>query len=38
MVGDPSGRSTERQLLTLETLAANVEGVHRRPRDHGNSK
>jgi tyrosyl-tRNA synthetase len=24
MVGDPSGRSTERQLLTLEALAANV--------------
>src|SRR3984957_17910420 len=29
MVGDPSGRSTERQLLTLETLAANVEAVRR---------
>jgi len=29
MVGDPSGRSSERQLLTLETLAANVESVRR---------
>ena len=29
MVGDPSGRSSERQLLTIETLAANVEGVRR---------
>ena len=29
MVGDPSGRSTERNLLDLETLAANVEGVRR---------
>jgi tyrosyl-tRNA synthetase len=29
MVGDPSGRSSERQLLTLETLAANVEAVRR---------
>src|ERR1700733_9838252 len=29
MVGDPSGRSSERQLLTVETLAANVEAVRR---------
>ena len=29
MVGDPSGRSTERNLLDLETLAANVESVRR---------
>ncbi len=29
MVGDPSGRSTERSLLDLETLAANVESVRR---------
>lgn len=29
MVGDPSGRSTERNLLDLDTLAANVEGVRR---------
>src|ERR1700733_3049770 len=36
MVGDPSERSTERQLLTLDTLAANVEGVRRRPLGHGN--
>jgi tyrosyl-tRNA synthetase len=27
MIGDPSGRSTERQLLTLEQIAANVEAV-----------
>jgi len=26
MVGDPSGKSVERQLLTKETVAANVEG------------
>ena len=29
MVGDPSGRSTERNLLDLDTLAANVEGIRR---------
>jgi tyrosyl-tRNA synthetase len=29
MVGDPSGRSTERNLLDLETLAANVESVRK---------
>src|ERR1035438_968739 len=27
MIGDPSGRSDERQLLTLETIAANVEAI-----------
>ena len=29
MVGDPSGRSSERNLLDLETLSANVEAVRR---------
>jgi tyrosyl-tRNA synthetase len=29
MVGDPSGRSSERNLLDLETLAANVDAVRR---------
>ncbi len=29
MVGDPSGRSTERNLLDLNTLAANVDAVRR---------
>ena len=28
MIGDPSGRSSERQLLDLETLAANAEAIH----------
>jgi tyrosyl-tRNA synthetase len=27
MIGDPSGRSDERQLLTLERIAANVEAI-----------
>ena len=27
MIGDPSGRSAERQLLTPETIAANVEAI-----------
>jgi tyrosyl-tRNA synthetase len=27
MIGDPSGRSTERNLLTLEQIAANVEAI-----------
>ncbi len=27
MIGDPSGRSTERQLLTTEMIAANVEAI-----------
>jgi len=27
MIGDPSGRSEERNLLTTETLAANIEGL-----------
>jgi len=27
MIGDPSGRSDERQLLTLEAIAANVEAI-----------
>ena len=27
MVGDPSGRSSERNLLDAETLAANVAGI-----------
>jgi tyrosyl-tRNA synthetase len=29
MIGDPSGKSAERNLLTKETLEANVQGVHR---------
>lgn len=29
MVGDPSGRSTERNLLDLDTLAANVEAIRK---------
>lgn len=28
MIGDPSGRSSERQLLTLEEIRANAEAVH----------
>lgn len=28
MIGDPSGRSSERQLLDLETLAANAASIH----------
>lgn len=28
MIGDPSGRSAERNLLDRETLAANAEGIH----------
>ena len=29
MIGDPSGRSTERTLQTLETIAANADGIRR---------
>jgi tyrosyl-tRNA synthetase len=29
LIGDPSGRSQERQLLDLETVAHNVEGIRR---------
>lgn len=29
MIGDPSGRSTERQLLTLETIQSNARAVQR---------
>src|SRR4249919_899056 len=28
MIGDPSGKSTERNLLDLPTLEANVAGIH----------
>jgi tyrosyl-tRNA synthetase len=28
MIGDPSGKTTERQLLDLDTLAANAESIH----------
>ena len=29
MIGDPSGRTAERQLMTVETIDANVEGIRR---------
>src|ERR1044071_6606291 len=29
MIGDPSGKSQERLLLSAEQIAANVEGIHR---------
>src|ERR1044071_7331698 len=28
MIGDPSGKSTERQLLTSEQVAENARGIH----------
>src|SRR6185369_3122513 len=29
MIGDPSGKATERALLTMEQVEANVEGIRR---------